>query len=85
MNFKIFKENGAWDMIGTAGTMGLHRVSGTLVGLVAGYFLDRWLGTDPWFLIVFLLIGIAAGFKMIFEDTQRILRKQKEEDEHEGP
>lgn len=83
MNFQIFKEKGAWDMIGVAGTMGLHLVSGTLVGLTMGYFLDRWLGTHPWLLIVFLLFGIAAGFKMVYEDTQRILRTQKE-DKDEG-
>lgn len=84
MNFKIFKEKAVWDMIGLAGTMGMHMVSGTLVGLAMGYFLDRWLGTHPWLLVVFLLIGIASGFKMVFEDTQRILRKQKEEDDDPG-
>ena len=73
MAFKIFKEKAAWDMIGTASTMGMHMVSGTLVGLTMGYFLDRWLGTEPWLLLSFLLVGIVAGFKMVIEDSQRIL------------
>ena len=27
----------------------------------AGYFLDKWLGTQPWLLIVGIVIGSAAG------------------------
>jgi ATP synthase protein I len=26
-----------------------------------GLALDRWLGTSPWFLLVFLALGFAAG------------------------
>jgi ATP synthase protein I len=32
-----------------------------LVGAGLGWLLDRWLGTKPWGLIVFLLLGFAAG------------------------
>ena len=28
---------------------------------VIGYFLDRWLGTAPWFLIGGIVLGSAAG------------------------
>ena len=36
-------------------------VGGVLVGAGLGWLLDRWLGTTPWGLIVFLLLGFAAG------------------------
>jgi ATP synthase protein I len=36
-------------------------VAGVLVGAGIGWLLDRWLGTTPWGLIVFLLLGFAAG------------------------
>jgi len=36
------------------------------VGLAAGYYLDRYLGTEPWFTIALLLLGIAAGFINIY-------------------
>jgi len=36
-------------------------VAGVLVGAVIGWLLDRWLGSSPWGLIVFLLLGFAAG------------------------
>ncbi|MGH9373332.1 MAG: AtpZ/AtpI family protein [Vicinamibacterales bacterium] len=28
----------------------------------AGYLADHWLGTDPWLLIIGLLLGIVVGF-----------------------
>lgn len=36
-------------------------VAGVLVGAFIGWALDRWLGTSPWGMIVFLLLGFAAG------------------------
>ena len=36
-------------------------VAGILVGAALGWLVDRWLGTSPWGLMVFLLFGFAAG------------------------
>ena len=36
-------------------------VAGVLVGAFIGWVLDRWLGISPWGMIVFLLLGFAAG------------------------
>jgi ATP synthase protein I len=36
-------------------------VAGVLVGAMLGWLLDRWLGISPWGMIVFLLLGFAAG------------------------
>jgi len=36
-------------------------VAGVLVGAAVGWLLDRWLGISPWGMIVFLLLGFAAG------------------------
>ncbi|MGH6666154.1 MAG: AtpZ/AtpI family protein [Pseudolabrys sp.] len=36
-------------------------VAGVVVGALIGWLLDRWLGLSPWGLIVFLLLGFAAG------------------------
>jgi ATP synthase protein I len=36
-------------------------VAGILVGAGIGWLLDRWLGTSPLGMIVFLLLGFAAG------------------------
>ena len=37
------------------------------VGVVLGYYADRWLGTEPYLLFFFLIVGAIAGF-------QRLLR-----------
>ncbi len=36
-------------------------VAGVVVGALIGWLLDRWLRISPWGLIVFLLLGFAAG------------------------
>jgi F0F1-type ATP synthase assembly protein I len=43
---------------------------------VGGYFLDEWLGTSPWFLILAAILGFAAGFLHMFA-----ILKQKARDE----
>jgi ATP synthase protein I len=36
-------------------------VAGVLVGAFIGWALDKWLGTSPWGMFVFLMLGFAAG------------------------
>ena len=36
-------------------------VAGVIVGAGLGWLIDRWFGVSPWGLIVFLLLGFAAG------------------------
>ncbi len=44
-------------------------VAGVLVGAALGWLLDRWLGTSPWGLIVFLLLGFAAGILNVMREA----------------
>lgn len=46
--------------------VGVTLVIATLLGWLGGRALDRWLGTDPWLMLVGLLFGIAAGFLNLF-------------------
>lgn len=41
--------------------LGSEFVSAIVVGGLIGYLLDLWLGTTPWLMVVFLLLGFAAG------------------------
>ena len=41
--------------------MSTELVAGVVVGALIGWLIDRWLGISPWGLIVFLLLGFAAG------------------------
>ena len=38
-------------------------LAGLFVGTLLGLGLDRWLGTEPWFLLIGIGIGFAAGLR----------------------
>ncbi len=78
MFFKNGKQSPVWDAILGAGTIGLHMVTATFVGAAMGYFLDKWLGTNPWLFLFMLVMGIIAGFRMVIQDTMRIQRANEE-------
>lgn len=57
---------GAGSALGMAWRVGLELVSALVVGVVIGILLDRWLGTKPWLLILFFVLGSAAGLLNVF-------------------
>ena len=57
-----------------ASTVGLNLVLSTFVGLAIGYGLDSFFNTSPWLTIIFLIIGIIAGFR----ELVRIAKKQQD-------
>ena len=60
--------------IGTVSSMGISVVLAIAIGVWFGLSLDRWLGTAPWFFWIFLIIGIAAGFKNVLVITRREIK-----------
>jgi len=46
-------------------------IAGLLLGLGVGWGLDRWLGTAPWLLLTFMLLGIAAGIMSVIRSGNR--------------
>ncbi len=55
--------------------MASELVGAVLVGGLIGYALDRWLGTWPWFFLVFFFLGFAAG---VVNVTRAFTRLQEE-------
>lgn len=49
-------------------------VGAPIGGGILGWALDRWLGTSPWFLLIFLALAIVVAFRNIF----RISRERAE-------
>ncbi|MCC6984776.1 MAG: AtpZ/AtpI family protein [Bauldia sp.] len=47
-------------------------VAGVLVGAGLGWLFDLWLGTSPFGLIVFLLLGFAAGVLNVLREAGRV-------------
>jgi ATP synthase protein I len=59
-------------------SLGLVLPSSIVIGLIIGYFLDKYLGTHPWLLIIFLLLGIASGFYSLIRGLNKYLDKNKD-------
>ncbi|MFQ5328874.1 MAG: AtpZ/AtpI family protein [Thermodesulfobacteriota bacterium] len=47
-------------------SLGFSMVIATFIGLAMGFYLDRYLETSPIFTLIFMVLGIAAGFRNIY-------------------
>ena len=56
----------ALKLVGLASTLGLTIVIATFIGLALGLWLDRVFNTSPWLTIIFLILGIVAGFRNFY-------------------
>ena len=52
--------------------IGIELVSALIVGVGIGWLLDRWLGTGPWFLILFFFFGAGAGILNVYRAVSRM-------------
>jgi len=44
------------------------------LGMIAGVYLDRWLGTGPWLTILGLVVGVISGFMRLFQIGKELTR-----------
>jgi len=58
--------------LGIAFRIGTELVAGVVMGTGIGYFLDRWLDTGPWLMVVFFFLGSAAGVLSVYRATSRM-------------
>jgi len=79
----LFKEFSKYISIGT---IGLHLVSGIIVGVFVGYYLDKFFNTSPILTIVFFFLGIITGFYNMYKDVLRYIKEEerKEKEKNEG-
>jgi ATP synthase protein I len=70
-------------------SIGISMVAATFIGLYIGISLDKWLETSPWMTLIWLGIGIVAGFRNIFILTRRGMReletKEEKDQKDNGP
>ena len=61
-------------LLGDFSTIGIALAASVFIGVGIGYFLDHKVfkgRTAPWFTLIFLGFGIAAGFKNLYMLTKR--------------
>lgn len=59
----------AWRMV-------IEVVSGLGIGFGIGYGFDAVLGTDPWLMVLFTLLGFAAGVNVMIRTAKELQDKQ---------
>ena len=69
-------EPSPWKPLMSLAGVGLTLVIATAGATVGGYFIDRWLGTTPWFTLVGLAVGIAAGARDLIRTLKRAARQE---------
>jgi ATP synthase protein I len=62
-----------WRQVGRYTSLAFVLPSCVFVGYLIGYFIDKAFGTHYWY-IVFLLIGIAAGFVELVREIQKDIK-----------
>lgn len=60
----------AWRMV-------IEMVAGLLIGFGIGFGLDTWLGSAPWFIVVFTLLGFVAGVRVMLRSAQEVQAAQE--------
>jgi ATP synthase protein I len=58
--------------LGLVSTVGLSMGIAIALGALIGYYLDKWLDTSPWLLLIFLGFGIAAAFRNLYIMYKRV-------------
>ena len=75
--------------VGIAVRVGVELAGTLAVGVGIGWALDKWLGTGPWFMVVFFFLGGAAGVLNVYRAVKNIglavgYRAPAEDEERDG-
>lgn len=52
-------------------SVGLELGLSVAIALLIGFYMDRWLGTEPWLMLLWLAFGLVAGFRGVFRAVAR--------------
>lgn len=66
------------EMANVAWRMVTELVAGLLIGFGIGYGLDVLFGTMPLFLVLFILLGLAAGIRVMMRSAADVQRQSQE-------
>jgi ATP synthase protein I len=64
--------------------LGLEMGFSVVIGLAAGFYADKYLGTYPYLTLVFMIFGMAAAFKAVYRAYKR-LKKEDDEGDNSKP
>ncbi|HEY5765200.1 MAG TPA: AtpZ/AtpI family protein [Candidatus Deferrimicrobiaceae bacterium] len=70
--------------LGRYSALGLELAISVLIGVAIGYYLDKWLGTEPWLMILWIGIGFAAGVRSLYRAALRSGKDLEDNGKNEG-
>ncbi|MEE9542663.1 MAG: AtpZ/AtpI family protein [Thermodesulfobacteriota bacterium] len=65
------KEKGHLKKNTNIASIGINLVASIVIGFFIGLYLDKYFSTSPWLMLIFLIFGIAAGFKNLFAQAKK--------------
>ena len=72
--------------LGKYSALGLEMALSVVIGVGIGYYLDKWLGTSPWLMILWIGFGFAAGVRSLYRAAVRSGKDlEKDEEERRKP
>ena len=69
--------------LGRYSALGLEMAISVVVGLGIGYYLDKWLGTAPWLMVLWIGFGFAAGVRSLYRAAVRAGKEPEEREKDE--
>ena len=64
-------------ILAEAGSLGFTLAICLLLGVVVGRYCDNWLGTTPWGVIIFSIVGLITGSISLYKKAARLNRVEK--------
>lgn len=68
-------KNEAYRIIGLVGSFGFTTAGAMAGGYFLGNYLDKKLNTAPWFMLTFILLGVAGSFIEFFKLIKKLSRE----------
>jgi ATP synthase protein I len=73
-----------WWAFMTYGSLGLEMGLSVAIGILIGYYLDRYFGTSPVLTLVFLIFGLIAGMKRLYTLWKKMQKEDNERSDDKG-
>jgi ATP synthase protein I len=67
-------------LVGVGYRMSIELVVGICVGLGLGWLIDREMGTKPWFMLILMFVGLAAGILNVVRLSKDVQRRMDKRD-----
>lgn len=73
------KDSKAYNIAGLIGSFGFTMAGAIAGGYFLGSYLDKKLGTSPWFMLSLILLGIVGSFIEFFKLVKKLLEENKKQ------